>query len=50
MILGHGDERVDDYVNERMRLGVSFSLTSEDEVRAMELVKELNPLGRARRA
>ncbi len=26
-----------------MRLGVSFSLTSEDEVRAMELVKELNP-------
>jgi glutamate-1-semialdehyde 2,1-aminomutase len=41
VILGHGDERVDDYVNERMRLGVSFSLTSEDEVRAMELVKEL---------
>src|SRR3954469_6777571 len=40
-ILGHGDERVDDYVNERMRLGVSFSLTSEDEIRAMELVKEL---------
>src|SRR5258706_7109784 len=41
VILGHGDERVDDYVNERMRKGVSFSLTSEDEVRAMELVKEL---------
>jgi len=41
VILGHNDERVDDYVNERMRLGVSFSLTSEDEVRAMELVKEL---------
>jgi glutamate-1-semialdehyde 2,1-aminomutase len=41
VILGHGDERVDDYVNERMRRGVSFSLTSEDEVRAMELVKEL---------
>ena len=41
VILGHGDARVDDYVNERMRLGVSFSLTSEDEVRAMELVKEL---------
>jgi glutamate-1-semialdehyde 2,1-aminomutase len=41
VILGHGDERVDDYVNERMRLGVSFSLTSEDEVMAMELVKEL---------
>jgi glutamate-1-semialdehyde 2,1-aminomutase len=43
VILGHGDDRVDDYVNERMRMGVSFSLTSEDEVRAMELVKELNP-------
>ncbi len=41
VILGHGDERVDDYVNERMRKGVSFSLTSEDELRAMELVKEL---------
>jgi glutamate-1-semialdehyde 2,1-aminomutase len=41
VILGHNDERVDDYVNERMRLGVSFSLTSEDEIRAMELVKEL---------
>ncbi|HSK53387.1 MAG TPA: aspartate aminotransferase family protein [Clostridia bacterium] len=43
VILGHNDERVDDYVNERMRRGVSFSLTSEDEVRAMELVCELNP-------
>jgi len=41
VVLGHGDERVDDYVNERMRRGVSFSLTSEDEIRAMELVKEL---------
>src|SRR4051812_18575068 len=41
VILGHGDPRVDDYVNERMRRGVSFSLTSEDEVRAMELVCEL---------
>jgi glutamate-1-semialdehyde 2,1-aminomutase len=41
VILGHGDDRVDDYVNERMRKGVSFSLTSEDEVQAMELVKEL---------
>jgi glutamate-1-semialdehyde 2,1-aminomutase len=41
VILGHADPRVDDYVNERMRRGVSFSLTSEDEVRAMELVKEL---------
>ncbi len=49
VILGHGDERVDDYVNERMRRGVSFSLTSEDEVRAMELLKELNPwVGKAR--
>ena len=49
VILGHGDDRVDDYVNERMRTGVSFSLTSEDEVRAMELVKELNPwIGKAR--
>jgi glutamate-1-semialdehyde 2,1-aminomutase len=43
VILGHNDERVDDYVNERMRRGVSFSLTSEDEVRAVELVCELNP-------
>jgi glutamate-1-semialdehyde 2,1-aminomutase len=41
VILGHADERVDDYVNERMRLGVSFSLTSEDEVRTVELIKEL---------
>jgi glutamate-1-semialdehyde 2,1-aminomutase len=41
VILGHNDERIDDYVNERMRKGVSFSLTTEDEVRAMELVKEL---------
>ncbi len=41
VILGHGDERVDDYVNERMRRGVSFSLTSEDEVQAGELIKEL---------
>jgi glutamate-1-semialdehyde 2,1-aminomutase len=41
VILGHGDERVDDYVNERMRRGVSFSLTSEDEVRALELLCEL---------
>jgi glutamate-1-semialdehyde 2,1-aminomutase len=41
VILGHNDERVDDYVNQQMRKGVSFSLTSEDEIRAMELVKEL---------
>ena len=41
VMLGHGDDRVDDYVNERMRRGVSFSLTSEDEVRACELIKEI---------
>ena len=41
VILGHADPRVDDAVNERMRRGVSFSLTSEDEIRAMELVTEL---------
>src|SRR5664280_1072045 len=41
VILGHADDRVDDYVNERMRRGVSFSLTSEDEIRANELVQEL---------
>ena len=41
VILGHADERVDDYVNERMRRGVSFSLTSEDEVRAAELICEI---------
>jgi glutamate-1-semialdehyde 2,1-aminomutase len=40
-ILGHADPRVDDHVNERMRLGVSFSLTSEDEVTAVELLCEL---------
>ncbi len=49
VILGHADDRVDDHVNERIRRGVSFSLTSEDEVRALELVKELNPwIGKAR--
>ncbi|HEY7133114.1 MAG TPA: aspartate aminotransferase family protein [Candidatus Limnocylindrales bacterium] len=41
VILGHNDERVDDYVNEQMRKGVSFSLTSEDEVRTIELICEL---------
>src|SRR5919198_1078691 len=41
VILGHGDDRVDDYVNERMRRVFSFSLTSEDEVQAMELLCEL---------
>ncbi|HEX8025868.1 MAG TPA: aspartate aminotransferase family protein, partial [Candidatus Limnocylindrales bacterium] len=49
VILGHGDPRVDDYVNERMRKGVSFSLTSEDEVEAMELIKQLTGwVGKAR--
>jgi glutamate-1-semialdehyde 2,1-aminomutase len=41
VILGHGDPRVDDYVNERMRRGVSFSLTTEDEIQAIELLCEL---------
>ncbi len=41
VILGHADDRVDDYVNQRMRLGTTFSLTTEDEVRAGELIKEL---------
>jgi glutamate-1-semialdehyde 2,1-aminomutase len=41
VILGHADPRVDDRVNERMRQGVSFSLTSEDEVQACELICEL---------
>lgn len=41
VILGHADPRVDDHVHERMRRGVSFSLTSEDEVTAAELVCEL---------
>ncbi|HJW22095.1 MAG TPA: aspartate aminotransferase family protein [Candidatus Limnocylindrales bacterium] len=49
VVLGHGDERVDDHVNRRMRRGVSFSLTSEDEVEAMELIKEMTGwVGKAR--
>jgi glutamate-1-semialdehyde 2,1-aminomutase len=49
VILGHGDERVDDHVNFRMRRGVSFSLTSEDEVEAMTLIKEMTGwVGKAR--
>jgi glutamate-1-semialdehyde 2,1-aminomutase len=40
-ILGHADPRVDEHVMERMRQGVSFSLTSEDEVTAAELICEL---------
>ncbi len=49
VFLGHSDPRVDNYVNERMRRGVSFSLTSEDEVEAMELLKQLTGwVGKAR--
>jgi len=49
VILGHGDPRVDDHVNERMRRGVSFSLTSEDEIEAMELIKQMTGwVGKAR--
>ena len=40
-ILGHADPRIDDHVAQRMRHGVSFSLTSEDEVTAAELICEL---------
>ena len=46
VILGHGDARVDDYVNERMRLGVSFSLTSEDEIRTDGAHRGAHRLGR----
>ena len=41
VILGHADPRVDDHVNARMRAGVSFSLTSEDEIQVVELICEL---------
>src|SRR3954449_8902174 len=50
VILGHADPRVDDYVNERMRKGVSFSLTSEDEVLTAELIGELTFCEMARMA
>ena len=49
-ILGHADPRIDDAVAERMRLGVSFSLTSEDEVRACQLVTDLTFCDMARLA
>jgi glutamate-1-semialdehyde 2,1-aminomutase len=39
VILGHADPRVDDAVAEAARKGVSFSLTTEDEVRVAELIK-----------
>ena len=41
VILGHGDPRIDDAVDEAMRKGVSFSLTTEQEVRVAELICEL---------
>ena len=41
VILGHADPRIDDAVNERMRQGVSFSLTTEDEIRVSELITEM---------
>ena len=45
VMLGHADPRVDDYVNERMRRGVSFSLTSEDEVRRLRADLARSPAG-----
>jgi glutamate-1-semialdehyde 2,1-aminomutase len=41
VVLGHADDRVDEAVHEAVRKGVSFSLTSEQEVRTAELIKEL---------
>ena len=41
VILGHADPRVDDAVAEAARKGVSFSLTSEEEVRVAELIKQM---------
>ncbi len=41
VILGHADPRVDNAVFAAMTRGVSFSLTTEDEVRVAELVKRL---------
>ncbi len=47
-ILGHADERVDAYVAERASRGVSFSLTSEDEVEACELITTMTHCEMAR--
>jgi glutamate-1-semialdehyde 2,1-aminomutase len=47
-ILGHADDRVDAHVAERMTRGVSFSLTSEDEVLACELITEMTHCEMAR--
>ena len=41
VILGHADPRVDDAVAAAARKGVSFSLTSEDELRVAELIKQM---------
>lgn len=41
VILGHADPRVDNAVAEAARKGVSFSLTSEEEVRVAELIKAM---------
>jgi glutamate-1-semialdehyde aminotransferase len=41
VILGHADPRVDDAVAKAARKGVSFSLTTEDEVRVAELIKAM---------
>src|SRR5437763_14895040 len=41
VILGHADPRVDDSVAEAARKGVSFSLTSEEEVQVAELIKAM---------
>lgn len=41
VILGHADPRVDDAVAEAARKGVSFSLTSEEEVQVAELIKQM---------
>lgn len=41
VILGHADPRVDEAVAAAARKGVSFSLTTEDEVRVAELIKAM---------
>lgn len=41
VILGHADERVDEAVARAARKGVSFSLTTEEEVQVAELIKAM---------
>lgn len=41
VILGHADERVDEHVLQRIREGVTFALTTEDEIRASRLMTEM---------